>query len=253
MVLCGGVFIHSTFFLIIRRVFMICGNCGKEIPEGLDYCEECGAPAYEPIVITDVSTKKKVNNNFAGNDGAFFNMKNYVSALTVESYRIMALVAGIMMYLSPFVFWLWEVTGSERKKANLFNIAAKNGSFHVDSTKLGLLGIAMMISGIGMIIYSARNYIRPIVPIANKKIIWVIIELIGLVSFLVVYGDDKFKIILDKLKNDIAIAKNHGSYVVAKWGYGPGFFFPIIAVILFFLALCMGIFNTSEVDRQAGL
>lgn len=235
---------------------MICGNCGKEIPEGLDYCEECGAPASEPIIVTSVAAKAtKGTNNVAtvGNDGAFFNLKNYVSALTFESYRIMALVAGIMMYLSPFLFWVWEVTGSQKKKANLFNIGSKNGVFAMNSIKITLLAIVMMACGLGMIIYSARNYIRPVALHSNKKMIWVGIEVVAVIAFLLIRGERKYKLVIDVVKNDVAIAKNHGANVVAKWGLGPGFFLAIIALVLFFFSLFMGVLNTSEVDRQSSL
>ena len=30
---------------------MVCKECGKEIPEGAMYCEACGAPLEEPIVL----------------------------------------------------------------------------------------------------------------------------------------------------------------------------------------------------------
>lgn len=30
---------------------MVCKECGKEIPEGALYCESCGAPLEEPIVL----------------------------------------------------------------------------------------------------------------------------------------------------------------------------------------------------------
>ena len=30
---------------------MVCKNCGTEIPEGALYCESCGAPLEEPVVL----------------------------------------------------------------------------------------------------------------------------------------------------------------------------------------------------------
>lgn len=238
---------------------MICNNCGKEVLEGTDYCEFCGAPLNEPIIISaekaKLKTKSESKNAIAasdGNDGKFFNLTNYIAALTVESYRVLALVAGLLLYLSPFFTWYWRKTGGEDVKANLFSIARKNGMLAQGIMKLNFTGVVMLLCGIAMVVYSARNYIRPVVKYSNKKSLWLAIEIISVGAFIITVTDSKLKAFISEVKNNVEFAKALGNES-SKCGYGLGFYMAVAALVMFLFALFMGVLNNSEVDRQAGL
>ena len=242
---------------------MICSNCGIEVPEGTDYCEACGAPLNEPVVISkdmaNAKPVKKLGNMptsdivISQTDGKFININGYISSFSVETYRLVALVAGIAMYLSPFLFWYWKSTGPEKVKQNLFSIARKYGDMAQGSIRLNIMGILMLLCGVGMILYSARNYIRPVVKYSNKKMLWIGVEIVSIVAFLLAVTDGKFEELIQATKSELEFVKALNKGGNFGCGYGAGFYLAIIAMILFMLSLFMGILNTSEVDRQASL
>lgn len=154
---------------------MKCKVCGKEIAEDKEYCEECEEiiPDSEVIRVTrdDLKKLKKKEPRLKA-EGPFIDIEGYVKSLIKDYSNILALVGAVLMYLSPYCCWL-KITAEKTIKGSLFDISGKyiDEIIALKQPELVVSCILLIISGIIMLILSARENIRLLRPYSDNYIL----------------------------------------------------------------------------------
>ena len=139
---------------------MVCKECGKEIPEGALYCESCGAPLEEPIVLkvskedikraekeekakakerakhaaknTVKQVPEKKHHRKAADTSKAIDIVGYFQSIGGDMNLLLAFVGSILLYLAPFMNWIWEKLLEVKRKATLFEIGMKSSMVEED-------------------------------------------------------------------------------------------------------------------------
>lgn len=140
---------------------MVCKECGKEIPEGRMYCDEClgDMEAQDTEVYTisrmDVYRNKTMHTKL--------NLTGYVKALPKKNMRLIMLFGAIMTYLAPFIAWvscnqMFENVEKTHNTANLFELGGKSHLLALESGSVIIVALVLMVSGILMFLCSTKGY-----------------------------------------------------------------------------------------------
>lgn len=214
---------------------MECKICGKEIAEGREYCDECAAlvPDEEVIHITKEDIKKlnKKEPRLKA-DGPFINVEGYAKSLVTNYANILAVIGAVLMYLSPYFSWLKIKTDGRTIKGSMFDIAGKyiNDVIALKQPVLIVCGILFIISGIMMLIFSARENIRLLRPYADNYLLRLIPVVFAAAAFIMVITNGAYK----------NVFKN--SHVEG----GAGKTMCIIGVIVYILSIVMDKANANS-------
>ncbi len=218
---------------------MVCSNCNKEIREGATYCEECGAPIDEPIVIKDIKqAAKPKKTEEAVATGVFFDFSGFVKGLSESPINILGLVGGIVSYLSAFLTWQWFSLSGKKTEGNLFDLGSKNHDMGLSEGLLILFAMLIVVAGISMIIISASKYIKPLKPYKNNFIIKIVPLLIVLVVFILVISNDVYRTSLDGIEHQMKEFQAIGSSNF-KGGQGIGFVACMCGMLLYGASVVM--------------
>lgn len=233
---------------------MICNNCGKEVEDGLQYCPECSAPLEEPVILSkdQIKTKKVRYTNALGQTpeeaaaaaedrrliGPFIDIPGYVKKLSSRPDYILALVGAMLVYLSPFIRWIYSSV--LEKKGNLFEIGMNGSKLPLDS-KIEALGIKwaipaailVLIGAFFMLCLSASAEIKPLRKfegnIVVKLIPWIILAVILFLLF--------------KNESYATACRTHGEFARnsagARGGRGEGFYMYLIGLITYAISIPM--------------
>lgn len=262
---------------------MVCKECGKEITdETLGYCPECLAPIDEPVVISmskddikkankDLEKKEKELQKKAeetakakakekaklskDNDasyveevyeGPFINLIGYVKSLGTDISNLLVLIGAVLLYISPFLPWIWETLHKVHKKGNLFDMAGKSAEMSIKTPVLGIMGILILISAFMMMLISAREYIKPIWKYRNNFIIRIVPLVLAVIAFIVIFKNKNYEVMLSGMKSlkDTAVSLNQSS--VYSYGRGLGFIFCIAGMALYAVAVVMDFFKNGK-------
>jgi len=158
---------------------MICEHCKAEIKEGLDYCQECGEPIEDKIIVTTVA-------DIPLEARPFIDMGGYVTGLTTNVYNVIALLGALCLYLSPFFGWIKGNIEGEMRSADLFDIGAQYGDFAINKTMLTMMGILILLAGILMLAMSGRESIRPLSPYSDVLLVRLIPIVLAVIAMVVV-------------------------------------------------------------------
>lgn len=252
---------------------MVCKECGKEITdETLGYCPECLAPLDEPVVISmSKDDIKKANKDFEKKEkelqkkaeetakakaketaklskennsiqmeeaykGPFLNLIGYVKSLGSEISNLLVLIGAVLLYISPFLPWVWQTLHKVHKKGNLFDMAGKNADMAIKTPILGVMAILLLLSGFMMMFISAREYFKPIWKYRNNFIVRLIPLVLSIIAFVVILKNKNYCDYLSSMKSlkDTAISLNQSS--VFSYGRGLGFIFCIAGIAIYAVA-----------------
>lgn len=215
---------------------MVCSNCNCEIEDGATYCLECGAPIDEPVVISSVKTKKvEKDANTQGStekqskkgifqyEGKFFDFGGYVKALGSSPSILIGLLAALMVYVAPFLTWIWKKQFEMEYSGNLFDMGGSKGDMALDDKTITLIAILIVLSSIDMLAFSACRYIGPLKSFENNYIVRGIPVIIVGVLLLIVLGRDSYGLALENMEAQIELAEqfNQGSNFSGGKGSGP--------------------------------
>lgn len=167
---------------------MVCKGCGKEIADGQEYCEICSGDAEEAVIrVTkdDIKRLKKKEPRLKG-EGPFINLEGYIQSLTADITNLMALIGAGLLYLSPFFSWLRRFDENERVKGSLFDIGGKNAVLSIHHAGLLAAAILLLLTGLIMLIWSARENIRLLRPLADSYLLRLIPVGTGLLAYVLV-------------------------------------------------------------------
>lgn len=246
---------------------MVCKECGKEITdETLSYCPECMAPLDEPVVINmSKDDIKKASKEFdkkekelqkkvaetaseakivavgedidldAEYEGPFINLLGFVKSLGTNLSNLLVFIGAVMIYISPFLVWLWETLHKNKNKSNLFGMAAKpskilsgdSSVLALGSTTILIMAILLLVSGFLMLLVSAREYIKPMWKFRYSLVLRLVPVILAIVAFLVIWNDKSYVNILDSMKELKDMAKTLNQSYVYSYGRGIG---PVVCI-----------------------
>lgn len=172
---------------------MICKECGKEVAENLEYCDSCGAPLKELAAIHISSekmkelTKKKPRLQA---DGMLVDLEGYAASLVGNWTNILALLGTILVYCSTTFAWMTRDTvRDEHFTASLFDLAGKNADIAMKQPILLVYAIGILVMGIFMLIFTARENIRFLRPFADTYVLRLLPALIAIVLYVLVQNN----------------------------------------------------------------
>lgn len=223
---------------------MVCSNCNCEIKEGATYCLECGAPMDEPVVISSVktknvekdantegSTKNKSKKGILQYEGKFFDFGEYVKALGSSPSILLGLIAALMVYVGPFLTWIWQKQHEIENSANLFDMGGSKVEvcyFALNDKTITLIAILIVLSSIDMLAFSACKYIGPLKGFETNYIVRGIPVIIVGVLLLIILGRDSYGLALENMEAQIELAEQFNKGSNYSGGKGSG---PIILVV----------------------
>ena len=146
---------------------------------------------------------------------------------------LLAFVGSILLYLAPFMNWIWEKLFDVKRKANLFEIGMKSSMVEEDGSILAMgetivlvLGIIAILVGVWMLLLSACDYIKWLrfAPI-----------LVMLVIFIIVINNKHYTQSLRVLEDNVRLAKELGTSSNYDAGRGLGPVFYVAGLVIYTL------------------
>lgn len=240
---------------------MVCKNCGKEIPDGAMYCEACGAPLEEPVVLKvtkeDIKRAEKEDKRKAKEKiklaaktaekpqptkkqhrkpadlNKWIDVEGYFKSVGADRNLLFSFVGAIALYLAPFMNWIWEKLFDVKRKANLFELGMKSSMVEDDGTIIAtgativmVLAILGILIGIWMLLLSGAEYIKPLRKYAENPIMRFLPIVLMLLIFIIVMNNKEYVQSMNVLQKNLELAEALGTtdnYSVGR-GLGPVFY-----------------------------
>ncbi len=239
---------------------MICSNCGKEIMDGATYCLECGASIDEPVVLKDLKPKNVEAAKASGTikekkniietmkddfeqcknyKGPFFDLSGYIKAVGRETSVLIGLLASIVVYMSPFLNWIWYEHFKVKKAANLFELGGKNAELSINSGIIIVMAILIMLSAIDMLAFSGCKYVGPLKAFDNNYIIKALPIVLSLIFLFIILSNNKYEEALEFIKNQDKTAEIFGAGTNYSGGKGIGPIVLLSGQVLYAVSLFM--------------
>ncbi len=240
---------------------MVCKNCGKEVPDGADYCESCGSPLEEPIVLKvskdDIKKAEKAEKQrlkeraketvrqqpkrnvakrkrIAAAQEKVIDFSGYIKSIGMDRNMLMMLVGALLLYVAPFLNWIWEKLFDVKRKANLFEMGMKSSMVEENGRILALgsmlvfiLAIVVLVVGVVMLVLSAADYIRPLRRFASNPIVRIIPIVLLAAIFIVIMNVKLYTQALAAIEDNISLARQIGAKSNYTGGRGVG---PVIYI-----------------------
>ena len=266
---------------------MVCKNCGKEVPDGADYCEACGAPLEEPVVLKitkeDIKkaeraekerikerakenakqnakqpSKKPIKNNKTEADPKkWIDISAYIKTVGSDKNMMMALVGALFIYIASFLNWIWEKLVDFKKKANLFEIGLKSSMVEengkilaLGSTVVLVLAVVVIIIGVMMLALSAADYIRPLRKYAQNPIVRIIPIVLLIIVFVVVVNNKPYTQALAAIEDNINLAKQIGAKANYDGGKGVGPIIYIAGLLLYSFGTILDLLDRKKQEEE---
>ena len=251
---------------------MVCKECGKEIPEGAMYCEACGAPLEEPIVLkvtkedikraekeekikakeraksaaknaakqtAQPQTEKKNHRKPADPEKAI-DIVGYFQSVGQDVNLLLAFAGAIMLYLAPFLNWIYEKYFDIKRKASLFELGMKSSMVEEDGSILAtgatiilVLGIVAILVGVWMLLLSASDYIKCLRRFADNPIMRFVPIVVMIVIYIIVMKNQAYVQSLHALESNVRLAKQLGTSANYSAGKGIGPVLYIIGLVVY--------------------
>lgn len=252
---------------------MVCKNCGTEIPEGALYCESCGAPLEEPVVLKvskedikraekEEKTKAKERAKAAAlaarkepskpepkqihkkpaDPNKKIDIVGYVKSIGTDLNTMLSFIGAIILYLAPFMNWIYEKVFDVKRKASLFEMGMKSSMVEEDgsilamgATILMILGIVAILVGIWMLLLSGADYIAPLRRFAGNPIMRFAPVVVMILIFVLIMKNRDYVQSLRVLENNVRLSKDLGSSSNYGAGRGVGPLLYICGLVIYTL------------------
>lgn len=191
---------------------MKCNVCQVEIPEGQDFCPECGESIFEAIVMSSEDVKKteekgiikpKVNKSATKNNDFHKGItvsSNLSELLKNDKTSAFGLIGAILIIISPFFTWIWQRQVENKISVSLFMNTKLMG---FDSFQMKLYGIVIIILGAILILLIVGEFI-PLINKYSKSILWKkLILMVGVVLLIAILKNKEFHSAYEKIMNDV--------------------------------------------------
>ena len=155
---------------------------------------------------------------------------------------LLAFVGSNLLYLAPFMNWIWEKLFDVKRKANLFEIGMKSSMVEEDGRILAMgetivlvLGIIAILVGVWMLLLSACDYIKWLRKYAANPIMRFAPILVMLVIFIIVINNKHYTQSLRVLEDNVRLAKELGTSSNYDAGRGLGPVFYVAGLVIYTL------------------
>ena len=166
----------------------------------------------------------------------------YFQSIGGDMNLLLAFVGSILLYLAPFMNWIWEKLFDVKRKANLFEIGMKSSMVEEDGSILAMgetivlvLGIIAILVGVWMLLLSACDYIKWLRKYAANPIMRFAPILVMLVIFIIVINNKHYTQSLRVLEDNVRLAKELGTSSNYDAGRGLGPVFYVAGLVIYTL------------------
>lgn len=163
-------------------------------------------------------------------EGPLFDYEGFIKNLTKDLPQIFAFIGAILVYLSPFTTWLKQTVGKVESKADLLDIAGKNGDIALAQKSIFVFGIIIILMAVCMIAFTAREYIRPLRPYADNYLLRLVPAVVTIIMYVLV------------VKNKAYVASCALKYIDT----GLGQVFCIMGIALYSMSVIFDFMNRNE-------
>lgn len=242
---------------------MICEVCNEEVSEKLEFCPECGSPMNEPVAIKvtkeDIkNTQKKIKDESKSEkgkketrlkaDGPFINLAGFSTSFIDNPTNIFALVGALCVYLTPFMPWLWKTQEKIKTSATLFDLGGSSAALSVNQTIIIVMAVLTLVAGLMMLIFTARENIRPIRPFTDSYLLRLIPVVIGVVSLVIIMKNTSYQDAFNIIESMNEKAKSLGYEEHFSGGRGIGLIVYIVGLASYTLSV---IFDRNNMKSKA--
>lgn len=215
---------------------MVCSNCGKELPEGAAYCDNCGADIDTPVVLKATKVEPPKETRLKA-EGPFINSLGFIKSIKDETAVLIGMIAAIIFYLSPFFSWIWENAQGEKIKASLFDLGGNTNAFGTGNKIIVLCAILAVLCGFMMILMTASENVRPLRPYSDNMLIRMIPVILAVVIFVIMFTSPAYKNIYAELMLNVERAERLGVADKFNGGRGLGPVFYVVGTIMYAISV----------------
>ena len=229
---------------------MLCNNCNKEIPDDSIYCPECSAPVDEPAVIK--ISKEDIKNTIKENNKARkierytvayemppFNFSNYLTTLKKDASCFFALLGGVIFFYSVYFSWFWERVIDDKTKLNLFDLSSKNAENGLGNKTLLIAAILILITGIIMIIMSARKTIRVLVPHSDNMVLKILPVIMAVIILIIILTNKDYNNALNAVEKTMETIIASGGAQNYDGGRGEGIVLYGVGTLIYMASIIL--------------
>lgn len=174
---------------------MVCKGCGKEIEDGQEYCDACARVEMETEVIhVTRDDLKKLNRREPRlkADGPFLDLEGYARSLKDNFTNILALLGAVLLYLAPFCSWMKREGQSGTRWGSLFDLGGKRAELAVHQNVLIVCSVVILVMAVSMLVFSARENIRPLRPYTDAYLLRLIPVVPGIAAYIVILKNSAY-------------------------------------------------------------
>ncbi len=175
---------------------MVCKGCGREIEDGREYCDICaGLEADTEVVRITRDDLKKMNRKEPRlkPEGPLLNLEGYAHSLKGNFTNIQALLGAVLLYLAPFCSWMKREEQNVVLRGSLFDVGGRNAELAVRRNALIVCGVIMLLMAVFMLVFSARENIRPLRPYADFYILRLVPVVPGIAAYIFVVNNSAYR------------------------------------------------------------
>lgn len=211
---------------------MVCSNCGKEIPEGATYCDNCGADIDTPVVLKATKVEEPKETRLKA-EGPFINILGFAKSIKDDTSVMVGMIAAVLFYLSPFFSWIWQKAQGVRLSASMFDLGTKTHEFGTGSAIVMLCGVLTVICGFAMIVMTASENIKPLRPHADNFLFRMIPVILAVIVLVLIFTSSAYKNMYADLMVNVNRAKDMGITDKYNGGRGLGPIFYVAGTVLY--------------------
>lgn len=174
---------------------VVCKGCGKEIEDGQEYCDACAGIEDDAEVIRITRDDLKKLNRKEPRlkaEGLFLDLEGYARSLRGDFTNILALLGAVLLYLAPFCSWMKREDRNGTQWGSLFDVGGKNAELAVHQNVLIVCSVVILLMAVSMLVFSARENIRPLRPYADAYLLRLIPVVPGIAAYIVILKNSAY-------------------------------------------------------------
>ncbi len=174
---------------------MVCKGCGKEIEEGQEFCDACANVSEDTTVVRitkDDLKKSKHKEPRLKAEGPFLDLEGYARSLVGKFTNMLALLGAVILYLSPFCAWMKREVEGGKLTASLFDVGGKHADLAVHQNILSVCGVVILFVAVVILVFSARENIRPLRPYADSYLLRLIPVVPGIIAYILIIKNSAY-------------------------------------------------------------
>ncbi len=175
---------------------MVCKGCGREIEDGREYCDICAGIEEDTKVVRitrDDLKKMGRKEPRLKPEGPLLDLEGYARSLKGDFTNILALLGAVLLYLAPFCSWMKREGQNGILRGSLFDVGGKNTELAVHQNVLIVCSVVMLLMAVFMLVFSARENIRPLRPYTDAYILRLVPVVPGIAAYILVMKNSAYR------------------------------------------------------------